>query len=63
MKKVEHDDFCPCARFRTSLEFCTCKAYSAAKTQEIVDEVSTDFADSLREIMTPTPAPRQGGIE
>lgn len=56
--KIQHDDFCPCARFRTGLEFCTCGVYSAAATQEIVDDVSQQFADRLREIMNPTPAPR-----
>jgi predicted ATPase with chaperone activity len=60
--KINHDDLCPCTRFRAPPEFCQCGAIDRA---EIVADVSKDFADRLREIMaTPTPAPiPKGGDE
>lgn len=43
---VQHDDFCPAARFR--FQRCTCGAEGA---QRIVDEVTAQFGEELKRIM------------
>lgn len=54
--QTNHDDFCPCARFRAQPEFCRC---GAIERKEIVEETVQSFADRLREInQAPPPAER-----
>lgn len=45
--KIKHDDFCPCARFHTQPEFCTCGAVTYAEEQEASNK---RFGDRLLEI-------------
>ena len=55
--KIKHDNFCPCARFYTQPDFCTCGAATYAEEQEASIE---RFGHRLRKInrsalATPTP--------
>lgn len=53
MKSNKHDDMCPCTRFRSQDEFCTCGAVERA---EIVADASKNFAEHLRRINSATDA-------
>ena len=44
---LKHDDFCPCARFYTQDEFCTCGAVEANKD---LGDIVERFGHRLRDI-------------
>lgn len=50
---TKHDNMCPCTRFRSQDEYCTC---GAAERAEIVEDARKNFAEHLRRINSATDA-------
>lgn len=59
MVKIKHDDFCPCNRFHTQPEFCTC---GAVECETDLNACVERFGEKLREINRMTASERRAAL-